>query len=985
MKIIYKLTLGFLSIVLLIMIVGYVSSNTSQKALQKPIEENTILLAVEAMDKIDRNIYNRIEGFMKYSKDLILQKTILESNQKFEESGDVITHINKEDKDWISAPKKEVTSFMQKIMNNELSNELKEMLKFYEHKYDYKLFGEIFVTNKYGANVAQTGKTTDYRQDDEEWWMMTKRNGLFVRDVEYDESADVYSTDIGIKIDDNKDGSFIGTMKIVLNIAEAINIIKEPEISRIRKDYKTMEYTLITKEGNIIYSTKNLKFLESVPDLSLELKYQEDEHTGKYIRKDDELGEILTVYARSKGYKEFNGLGWTLLVERKIAEIFAPVNNLRKNILVISLVITIFAALLGFFVSRSIVKPIIKLRAATIEIGSGNLDIRIEEKSSDEIGQLAASFNKMAKDLQQSRDELTFAEKRTSNITKSIFDSLITISPDAIIKTVNQATLKLLGYKENELIGKSLDIIVAANEKSSKKITIDDLIKKDSIVNVEKTYLTKNGRKIPVLFSSSPMHDNTGKFQGIMCVAHDISGHIQSEERIKKAYNEIKATQHASITIMEDLEKELTERRRVEKEMRLLNESLEQRVKERTEKLTKSNIELQKEINVRKLAEEELKKYKILFDNILDMAYICDTNGKVLFVSNVIETLSGHKQEELIGSAFAPLFDEDNLKKAMDVYTRTLNGESPKYELRFKDTGILCEYNNLPLRDENGSIIGVIGIARNITERKQTEDNLKKSEEKYRRLVDGLQDNFFFYSHNTEGVFTYVSPSIMNVLGYSPEDFLTHFSTYMTNNPNNKDVVKYTGLSIKGIKQSPYEVEIYHKNGSIRTLNVQEVPVLDINGKVAAVEGIAEDITERKKTEKRLRDSEERLRAIINNTTAVIYLKDIQGHYIMVNKQYERLFHITQKEIIGKTDYDIFPKKRAGKFQENDRTVLNAKVPMEFEEIAPHKDGLHTYISIKFPLSTSDNKIYGVCGISTDITERKRYEEKLKRAMKGKA
>ena len=104
----------------------------------------------------------------------------------------------------------------------------------------------------------------------------------------------------------------------------------------------------------------------------------------------------------------------------------------------------------------------------------------------------------------------------------------------------------------------------------------------------------------------------------------------------------------------------------------------------------------------------------------------------------------------------------------------------------------------------------------------------------------------------------------------------------------------------------------------------------------------------------------------------------------MVNKQYERLFHITQKEIIGKTDHDIFPKKRADKFQENDRKILKAKVPMEFEEIAPHKDGLHTYISIKFPLSASDNKIYGVCGISTDITERKQYEEKLKRAMKEK-
>jgi PAS domain S-box-containing protein len=63
----------------------------------------------------------------------------------------------------------------------------------------------------------------------------------------------------------------------------------------------------------------------------------------------------------------------------------------------------------------------------------------------------------------------------------------------------------------------------------------------------------------------------------------------------------------------------------------------------------------------------------------------------------------------------------------MDVYTRTLNGESPRYELRFKDTGILCEYKNLPLRDENGSIIGVIGIARDITERKRYEEKLKRT------------------------------------------------------------------------------------------------------------------------------------------------------------------------------------------------------------------------------------------------------------------
>ena len=112
------------------------------------------------------------------------------------------------------------------------------------------------------------------------------------------------------------------------------------------------------------------------------------------------------------------------------------------------------------------------------------------------------------------------------------------------------------------------------------------------------------------------------------------------------------------------------------------------------------------------------------------------------------------------------------------------------------------------------------------------EEELKISEEKHKRLIEGLQDNFLLYSHNTEGVFTYISPSIMNVLGYYQEEFLTHYSKYMTDNPDNEKVVKHTDLSLKGIKQPPYEVEIYHNNGSVRTLKVQEVPVFDEEGKV---------------------------------------------------------------------------------------------------------------------------------------------------------
>ncbi|MGR3292559.1 MAG: PAS domain-containing sensor histidine kinase [Candidatus Scalindua sp.] len=302
-----------------------------------------------------------------------------------------------------------------------------------------------------------------------------------------------------------------------------------------------------------------------------------------------------------------------------------------------------------------------------------------------------------------------------------------------------------------------------------------------------------------------------------------------------------------------------------------------------------ANKQLDIEITERRQREGDLDKYGLLFDNISDLAYICDTEGNILFVNRAFEKLSGYKPEEFIGKSFAPLFDEENLKMAMDLYTRTLKGESLKREVCFKDTGVLCEYKNIPLRDEKGEIVGVLGTARDITEHKHLENErkninksleqqvarrtkewakanealqikivqhkraeeiLRKSEEKYSRLIENLQDNYFFYSHNTEGVFTYLSPAITNVLGYDTEEFLTHYSEYMTDNPGNEKALEHIDLSLKGIKQPPYELEIYHKDGSRHTLKVQEVPVFDKDHKVIAVEGIAEDITKRKHVEK---------------------------------------------------------------------------------------------------------------------------------------
>ena len=124
--------------------------------------------------------------------------------------------------------------------------------------------------------------------------------------------------------------------------------------------------------------------------------------------------------------------------------------------------------------------------------------------------------------------------------------------------------------------------------------------------------------------------------------------------------------------------------------------------------------------------------------------------------------------------------------------------------------------------------------------------------------------------------------------------------------------------------------------------------------------------------------SEDYLSTIANNTKSVIYMKDLEGRYLLINKRYEDLFNLKNEQVQGKTDLDLFPKEIAEIFMKNDRSIMESGEPFEGEEIAPHKDGLHTYISIKVPLFNSEGAVYGICGISTDISERKKVFEKLK-------
>ena len=163
-----------------------------------------------------------------------------------------------------------------------------------------------------------------------------------------------------------------------------------------------------------------------------------------------------------------------------------------------------------------------------------------------------------------------------------------------------------------------------------------------------------------------------------------------------------------------------------------------------------------------------------------------------------------------------------------------------------------------------------------------------------------------------------------------------------------------------------------HKDGHELPIELTLIPIA--TGNELSVACVVVDRTERTAAQAALISSEARLRDIIDNTAAVIYVKSLDGRYLLVNSQFERNFGLSREQLHGRTDFEIFPADRARAFRVNDTHVARSGKTLKIDEIAPHDDGPHTYVSVKFPLRDEQDRIYAVAGISTDITDRVRAE-----------
>jgi diguanylate cyclase (GGDEF)-like protein/PAS domain S-box-containing protein len=331
------------------------------------------------------------------------------------------------------------------------------------------------------------------------------------------------------------------------------------------------------------------------------------------------------------------------------------------------------------------------------------------------------------------------------------------------------------------------------------------------------------------------------------------------------------------------------------------------------------------------------------------------------------------KQTCIYQSGVQAAFPRDHLLQQMQVdsYMGT-----PLYRSSGEPMGLLVVLDDKPLADEDALHAAFEIFASRAgaeLERLRTHEEIEASEVRYRRLVESIEYSHFVYSQDTKGVFTYLSPSITALLGYQPQEFKQHYQTFLTDHPANRKAIEASELAIQGQKQPPFELEICHKDGSLRWLEVNEMPILNDEGQVVSVDGIAHDITGRKLAMQRLVESERRFRLMIDNAADAVFVHDMKGRVVEVNSRACDNLGYTREELLAMSVADVDEEAGRGRHDELWRQLDTLGVAT-VTGMHRRKDGTRFPVEVRLAMIALDDRPC-VLALARDVSERKAAEE----------
>lgn len=412
--------------------------------------------------------------------------------------------------------------------------------------------------------------------------------------------------------------------------------------------------------------------------------------------------------------------------------------------------------------------------------------------------------------------------------------------------------------------------------------------------------------------------------------------------------------------------------------------------------ITGTLIRLNNDIRRRKLAEDEIKKsehkYRRLIEDAGVTLFTANREGLFTYVNEHCQRLTGFSQEELIGTHFTSLLLPTWFGQITAIYVQQIRDESADLTIEFPiqtKTGQVkwVEQHSVILHDEQNNPIGYQCLVKDITQKREQEQQVREYDLKVRAMLKSSTDGFYMLDRDMRIIMiNEAAQRVLRIL--SGQEAVEGDNMLKFVRPERKNIFQSTFDSVLAGNKEEVETRMDSPEGE-KWFNVNYFPVIGENNNVLAVCISSKDITERKLTDKALEkiraEREEyqfRLQSILDNTPMIVFVKDLKGRYLLINQSFREAFKLTDAQVIGKTDFEFANAREAEHYKKADEEVIRTQQSIEKEETINTGGEERNLLLVKFPLFDKNNTIYGVGGIATDYTSEVKYRYRLIEAKK---
>ncbi|MCK9392623.1 MAG: PAS domain S-box protein [Syntrophales bacterium] len=392
---------------------------------------------------------------------------------------------------------------------------------------------------------------------------------------------------------------------------------------------------------------------------------------------------------------------------------------------------------------------------------------------------------------------------------------------------------------------------------------------------------------------------------------------------------------------------------------------------------------------------ESPDRYRSLVENLRDVIYELDSQGVVLYISPTIRDLLGYDSTEIVGKNFIELAHKDDLSSRAEWFSELRKGIESPSECRIIDKSGEYKWAQARVRPiiEDGQFKGARGILIDVTEQKRAEKMLRESEEKYRWVLDNMADVITVMDMNLR--FTYVSPSIMRMRGYTAEEamaqtleqVMTPDSLQITAKVFEEELaLEASGTADPG-RSRILVVEEYRKDGSIILMENHLSFMRDDAQKPLGIISLTHDITDRNRAEEALKESESKYRMLADNINDVIFILDMNLNYTYVSPSIKILMGYEPEELLGQSvietmipaSSDLVTKTISELIELEKNEPREIPISRTVQVEIRRKDGTTVWVEVKASFIRDENqRTAGILGITRDITDRKKSEEDLR-------